>query len=130
CGKIPPHPPTANVDQNMDEAGDHWNPWWFKGQVQNFAPWDYKRQDLKYDDFGNFNYGAAGYEFGFSETRLLREAGRAQNAREKGDPGWLLNTSGGAPPYGDDEQGQTYIKAALAYAKCMDGRNCPGGGKK
>jgi hypothetical protein len=50
-------------------------PEWFRSQVTDFGPWDYKRQDSKYEDFGNFNYGATGAAFGFSEDTLLRMAG-------------------------------------------------------
>jgi hypothetical protein len=131
CGKIPPHPPTANIDQNIADARSHGDPWWFKDQVQNKGPWDYKQQNRLFEDFGNFNYGAAGYAFGFPETLLLREAGRASLAAdptrknmELGDPGSRLNPWGGTPPYGDDPADQIQIQQGVAYAKCMAGRNC------
>lgn len=76
-GKFPAHiPPGANVDQNMKEAESHkLNILWFHDQVHNKGPWDYKQIAKKYDDFGNFNYGATGRAAGFSEDTLLRQRG-------------------------------------------------------
>jgi hypothetical protein len=126
CGPVPPHPEAADVNRNMQDASHHWNPWWFKRQVQAGGPWDYKTKNLKYDDFGNFNYGAAGNAMGFPDNTLYREAGRAQEpgTGDGGDPGSRLNPWGGTPPYGDDWQGQIEIGKGIGYAKCMSGRNC------
>lgn len=35
--------------------------YWFYQKVRNHRPWDYKQQDRKLADFGNFNYGTAGF---------------------------------------------------------------------
>lgn len=100
----------------------------FRDQVRNKGPWDYKQIDPLYQDFGNFNYGGAGYAFGFSENLLLREAGRANLAanpkRAKmglGDPGSRWNPFGGTPPYGDDPLDQEQIKKGVEYCKCALG---------
>jgi RHS repeat-associated protein len=126
CGLVPPHPPSANIDDNMAEAQKHWDPFWFRNQVKDKGPWDYKRSNPKYDDFGNFNYGATGIAFGFSGTRLQREAGRAQDpsAKGQGDPGWLLNPWGGTFPYGDDLPGQFQVIDGIEYAKCKQRKKC------
>lgn len=100
CGNIPPSPPGTNIDYNIKEAQEHLDPRWFRDQVRNGAPWDYKQFGSKYEDFGNFNYGATGTGFGFSSTRLLREAGRAQQAAGTSRSSWgtqvhFLTRSGG-----------------------------------
>lgn len=123
CGKIPPAPPGADIDQNMQQAAQHANPFWFRNQVKNKGPWDYKQQGPRYQDFGNFHYGATGTAFGFSESILLREAGRAQqNAGTSrlgwGDPGFRINPWGGTAPYGDDPMDQALIKQGSDYCKC------------
>jgi hypothetical protein len=70
-------PPSVNVDDNMRDAiaarvNGGMSPWWFYDQVKNRGPWDYKQQGAQYQDFGNFNYGATGAAFGFSEDALAR----------------------------------------------------------
>ncbi len=119
---IPTAPPDANVDDNIAESSLHSNPFWFKNQVRNHGPWDYKQQNPIYQNFGNFNYGATGISsgFGFSERTLLREAGRAQQAAgtsrpEWGDPGSILNPWGGGGSYGDDPVDQAWIQRGISY---------------
>lgn len=112
----------------MSEAADRWNPLWFRTQVQSRGPWDFKHEfGARYEDFGNFHYGATGRAFGFSERRLLREAGRAQqdagtSRTQWGSPGWLLNPWGGESPYGDDPYDQTLISRGTGYCECMGQR--------
>ena len=123
CGKVPPAPPGVSVYDNIQVASNSWNPFWFRDQVQNGGKWDYKQVDPLYEDFGNFNYGASGTAFGFSNTRLLREAGRAQqkagtSKHNWGDPGWLLDPWGGTPPYGDDPADQFWIKRGTNFCVC------------
>ena len=52
----------------------------FKGLVTHNGAWDYKRQtaDLRYEDFGNFNYGATGAAAGFGLVELHSRAGTVQ----------------------------------------------------
>jgi RHS repeat-associated protein len=123
CGRVPPAPPGVSIYDNIQEASNNWNPFWFRDQVQNGGKWDYKQIDPLYEDFGNFNYGASGTAFGFSDTRLLREAGRAQRKAGTskpnwGDPGWLLDPWGGTPPYGDDPADQFWIKRGINFCVC------------
>ena len=79
-----------------------------------------KQQGQQYENFGNFHYGVVGRAFGFSETVLLREAGRAQQAAgtslsEWGSPGWRINPWGGSGAYGDDPADQKMIKEGIRY---------------
>jgi hypothetical protein len=135
CPTVPAYPSNADLDGNIELARKNgfaspWNPLkpaydasaavWFKNQVQNKGPWDYKQQGKQYENFGNFNYGATGLALGFDETTLLREAGRAQQAAgtskaEWNDPGWHMNPWGGEPPYGDDPDDQEQIKKGFEY---------------
>jgi hypothetical protein len=135
CPPVPVHPPDADINANIDEAKKHsfasvWNPLkplfdlkgaiWFRDQVKNKGPWDYKQRGSQYQDFGNFNYGAAGLAVGFDERTLLREAGRAQQAAgtsrpEWGDPGNRINPWGGTPPFGDDPVDRAQIKKGFEY---------------
>jgi putative RNase toxin 44 of polymorphic toxin system len=106
----------------MVDAKGRWSPWWFRDQVTSKGPWDFKRIDLLYEDFGNFHYGATGRAFGFSTSVLLREAGRYQvehgtSRPEWGDPGWRF--WGGVPPYGDDPSDQEWIRKGIRYSKCV-----------
>ena len=126
CGMIPPAPNFANLTDNMMEAGRHLNPFWFYNQVRNHGPWDYKQQGQMYEDFGNFNYGAACKAMGFPEKTCLREAGRGQrdagtSQPNWGDPGSRYNPLGGTPPYGDDPADQAMIQRGLDICKCLLG---------
>jgi len=53
--------------------------YWFYQKVRNHRPWDYKQQDRKLADFGNFNYGAAGFAAGILEKTLYMGVGFAQS---------------------------------------------------
>jgi len=127
---IPTCPPGVSVNDNikiaekMDEE-DGFSPFWFRNQVKNKGPWDYKQCGSQYEAFGNFNYGATGMAHGFTEEQLLTEAGRAQRAAgtsrpEWGDPGdrlWPLKGNKPVPPYGDDPRDQFWIKQGIDYYK-------------
>ena len=98
--------------------------------VHGKGDWDYKQKSHLYEDFGNFNYGATGTAFGFSQDVLLREAGAASlaadpNRKEEGlgEPGQILNPlSEGTPPYGDDPLDQIQIKNGINYCHYAMGR--------
>ena len=127
CGLVPPSPPNANINSNMDEAAKRWNPLWFRDQVRNKGPWDYKQQGPLYEDFGNFNYGAAGTAMGFPQVVLLREAGAASQAADPqnrqnmpGDPGHKWNPFSWVPPYKDDPADQAQIMSRVAFEKCVN----------
>jgi hypothetical protein len=110
---IPPGPGGVNVSANMDAARSH-TPFWFRGQVQNRGPWDYKQNGRRYEAFGNFNYGATGRANGFPREILQQEAGRAQRRDtttrpEFGSPGPILMPFFGTGAYGDDPVDQYWI---------------------
>lgn len=86
---------------------------WFRNQVRNGGPWDYKQSSPGYQNFGNYNYGYAGTAMGIAGGVLLRQAGAAQVAAgtsrsDWGDPG-TLGAFGGEAPFGDDPLDQMYI---------------------
>ena len=120
--KIPPIAPLGvDIDANIREAKSRWNPFWFYNQVRNSGPWDYKQLDKeKYEDFGNFHYGAVGAAMGFSDTTLLNAAGFAQwiagtqdDEENWGDPGLLPILGTGS--YGDDPADQFWIKHGIDF---------------
>ena len=114
------YPPDVNIVSNILEAKSRLSPFWFRNQVKNKGPWDFKQRARRYENFGNFHYGVVGRAFGFSERTLLREAGRAQQAAGTsqttwGDPGWRLNPWGGNGSFGDDPEDQKMIKEGVLY---------------
>ncbi|MEQ1935015.1 MAG: RHS repeat-associated core domain-containing protein, partial [Fimbriimonadaceae bacterium] len=117
CGRIPPAPPGVSVGMNMWLAKQNWNPYWFNDQVKNKAPWDFKQQGGKYQDFGNFNYGATGAAFGFPDQILYRAAGYANQKADDTRTG--LGSPLGVYPYGDDFTDQLQIKKGVKYCECM-----------
>jgi hypothetical protein len=117
CGKVPLAPPGVDVNKNMQQANDNWNPFWFYNQVRNNGPWDYKQSGRRYEDFGNFNYGATGSAFGWPDSVLRRGAGYAN---QKADPTRRgLGSPLGGFPYGDDPKDQEQIDKGIQYCDCM-----------
>ena len=119
-GKRIPYPPDVDIKANINAAKKSFNPFWFRNQVRNKGPWDYKQRGKQYESFGNFHYGVVGRAFGFSKNTLLREAGRAQQAAgtskpEWGDPGFRFNPWGGSGSYGDDPNDQELIEEGVRY---------------
>jgi hypothetical protein len=119
---IPTHPSDADVDANMREADGMWpNPFTFKNAVKNGGPWDYKQRSGQYENFGNFNFGAAGTAWGFPAEILKEQAGKAQIAAGTSKREWQKR--GGRyhnqvlPPYGDDPLDQAWIQRGIDYAK-------------
>jgi hypothetical protein len=83
------------------------------GLVTPDGNWDYKKDDLQYADFGNFNYGATGSAPGLSSDSLLRAAGAVQILSHASQPEW--GHPWGEPPYGDDPKDQEQIQAGIDY---------------
>lgn len=122
--RMPVAPPGASVDANIAETEQRVDPFWFRNKVRNKGPWDYKQRGRKYADFGNFNYGACGKAFGFSELTLRNEAGIAQIAAGTSKPAWPgdwgrpgphLYPELGIPPYGDAPEDQYWIGQGIDY---------------
>jgi uncharacterized protein RhaS with RHS repeats len=113
--KVPESPPGVDIDYNIAKAKiiGSGGILWFYNSVKTGGDWDYKQLDIKYEDFGNFNYGATGAALGFSEQTLLRGAGWAHQRANNPDElniKWM-----GAAPYGDDPKDQAQIKAGINY---------------
>jgi hypothetical protein len=116
-------PDGASLNANIAEAKSHKNDLqWFKEQVQNHGPWDYKQLGLIFEDFGNFNYGATGRALGVPRNTLVREAGRAQIAAGTSHPSWGTPGArlgefftGGTGFYGDDPVDQFWIIRGIQY---------------
>ncbi|KOP53780.1 bacteriocin [Pseudomonas coronafaciens pv. porri] len=119
---IPPH---VSVDVHMKLTNDRWKSdpatgafmSWFYQKVRGHGPWDYKQQNHKWENFGNFHYGAVGRAGQLSEQLLLRAAGFAQKEAETQDPEidwghWFWRA-----PYGDDPKDQTWIERGIRYAE-------------
>lgn len=87
---------------------------WFRDQVKNGGPWDYKQQGA-YEGLGNFNYGAVGIAVGLSDEFLKRMAGWAQGRAGTSDPAW--GNWWGKPPYGDDPVDQQAITDGIDWSK-------------
>ncbi|WP_165961170.1 RHS repeat-associated core domain-containing protein [Qipengyuania sediminis] len=51
---------------------------WFRDQVRNKAPWDYKQYNRAYQAYGNYNYGYAGTRQGIPASVLRAGAAYAQ----------------------------------------------------
>jgi len=125
---VPPRLPRgASVDRNIKVANrmgwmtvlswtQRWA-WWIT-KVDYGAEWDYKNQsgayDARYENGGNFNYGAAGRALGISGASLRRGAGLAQrlgptgSAPDEGTP-W------GPAPHGDQRHDQDWINRGIRY---------------
>ena len=120
-------PPGVSINENIKQAEvanfHNKNSFWFYDQVRNKGPWDYKQKGNQYADFGNFNFGATGAAFGFSEDTLLRMAGWAQKQAGTSMPEWGETPGkleayfgiGGKPPFGDDPKDQHWVKQGIRY---------------
>lgn len=100
------------MSRNMALPQDYY---WFYQKVRNHGPWDYKQQDRTLANFGNFNYGAAGYAAGIPEKTLYMGAGFAQSRANTSNTQW--GAWYGKPPYGDDPRDQFWIKQGIDYAR-------------
>ncbi len=117
CPNVPSSPSGVSCPANIGQAQQRFNPFWFYNQVDDRRPWDYKRQGIQYENFGNFNYGATGAAFGFPfpDQILYRMAGWAHQ-RNTSNPN--LGTPYGWFPYGDDPNDQYWIQQGIQYYRC------------
>lgn len=114
----------AQARSNAEQAASrYWNPFnllWFRSQVRNKGPWDYKQYNRGYQDFGNYNYGYSGSAMGLATDFLLGQAGRAQQAAGTSNPQWGrpgvlgFGDLGGTGSYADDPRDQEMIKRGIA----------------
>jgi hypothetical protein len=118
-------PPGINVDIHMKLASDQWELHpdyaafmiWFYYKVRNGGPWDFKQIDGKYENFGNFHYGAVGTAGGLPEELLLRAAGYAQKRAKTQSKTEDWSEWHGVSPYGDDPRDQPWILKGMRYAE-------------
>lgn len=97
---------------------------WFKNQVQNGGPWDFKNNALKgdktagilfagthyrYDMPGNFHYGYVGTMAGFSASTLESAAGYAQLKAGTSKPDYWCTSF-------DDPEDNAYVRLGIALA--------------
>ena len=88
--------------------------YWFYQKVRNKGPWDYKQFDPYWAEFGNFNFGAAGYAAGILSGKLQVGAGWAQKRAGTSRPEWGIWYKDA--PYGDDPTDQYWIREGIKYA--------------
>jgi RHS repeat-associated protein len=116
CPTPPVSPSSGSCSANITEAQRSYNLLWLYDQVRNRGPWDYKQQGSRYQNFGNFNYGATGAAFGFSSQVLYRAAGWAQQQAGTSQPQW--GSWYESSPYGDDPDDQYWIQQGIQYYRC------------
>ena len=74
---------------------------WFKSQVQDNGPWDYKRYDPAFENFGNYNYGYTGKRQGIAPWLLRGIAGAVQ--MKDGTSKWSYRSSNFDDPRDQDQ---------------------------
>jgi hypothetical protein len=88
--------PRSSVDDNIRATQAHGSGWygraWWLNKVRPYGDWaynyDYPGAWRKWDDAGNFNYGATGRACGYSADTLVAEGANLQN--------WEGTSQGGA----------------------------------
>ena len=127
------------------------NALWFKRQVEDNGPWDFKRNSPLYEEFGNYHFGFVAACANFSLYFALVQAGKNQIGNRRSDPKWqprrprrprsasssLAVFAELTPlmwPYGDDPRDARWIEhgyldalASMAaikqYCDCRDGNH-------
>lgn len=109
-------PPGVNLLKNIEMAKQHFPldlTWFYSPMVHDYGPWDYKRKNIIYENFGNFHYGIVGTAQGIPEFILLRAAGIGQNMDHTTNSKW--DSPLWKSPYGDDPKEQYWIKKGVKY---------------
>ena len=131
---VPPHPPDADVYQNMWRSQENGYRWWYVTVTKGHGPWDYKyyrgQPHNEYDNFGNFNYGATGCAMGIPLNILLRGAGWAKSRLLRKQMGYdPYGNPLGRYPYGNQPDKQQQIINGYNFCKkCMPADGGVGGG--
>ena len=128
--QVPVSPPGVDIDRNIMRAQASFSVLWFVNKVRPKGEMDYKYtyNDIKYEDFGNFNFGAVAAAFGFLEGAALRGAGLVQVLVDSERILKKESLSGaisygvnhgfdflGPSPYGDQVKDQDMIKRGYRY---------------
>ena len=103
--------PGVDVNENIRRA-QTMGPKEYYETVKSFGEWDYKQLDRRYEDFGNFNFGATCSAQTFSSTICSAGAGAYQIKSGTSDPKW-----GGffGSSWGDDPVDQRWISNGQEY---------------
>ncbi len=105
-------PPGVDIEANI-EIARKMSPTEFYDAVKNKGIWDFKQQDSKYANFGNFHFGIVGRAAGFPKTVLERMAGWTQARAGTSLSKW--GSPLGRRPYGDDPVDNFYIRSGIDY---------------
>jgi hypothetical protein len=81
--------------------------------TKNGSILDFKQENAKYQDYGNFTFGAVGSALDIDDAILLRGAGWAQT--RAGTSNIEYGSPYGLAPYGDDPIDQQYIEYGINY---------------
>jgi uncharacterized protein RhaS with RHS repeats len=106
---IPPH---VNPRKNISEASSMPYRQWYNA-VRNKGKWDYKQQDPKYQNFGNYNFGLTSRAVGIPGGIPNRGAGWAQQKAGTSLLEW--GSPYDIPPsiFGDDPEDQYWINEGI-----------------
>jgi len=116
---MPIPPPGVDVDANIgithiELSLSDWETavsiWTYR--VREGGLWDYTLLGLRYEDFGNFNYGATGRVLVHGGT-LERAAGAVQMLSGTSNPRW--GTPLGIRPFGDQPIDNFWIRQGIRY---------------
>jgi len=126
---VPLAPYGVDINENIGAA--KWSPGldlMFYFYVRNGGPWDYKQMGKRFEDFGNFNFGATGAAAGYATPVLLRGAGWAQVRAKTSNPAWgvpfSLKSPFGTGTFGDDPHDQEMIRNGINYYEAYSSGKC------
>ena len=103
-------PPGVSMQNNLLMSRFMWKID-FYNSVKSGGKWDYKKLESKYENFGNYNYGATGCAVGFEPGTLRRAAGAYQKYTNTSRPDWGHPL--GDAPYGDEPIDQYWINEGI-----------------
>jgi len=111
--KPPPNiPRDVDICKNIREAETKLSAVAWLNRVWPKGEWDYKRRDIRYEDFGNYNYAVTAVALGVPPWAVRRGAGFAQWWWGPYDPAdgkpWDL-----FPPYSDNPIDQAWINEGV-----------------
>ena len=105
-------PPNVNPTKNISEASSMSYRQWYNA-VRNKGKWDYKQQDPKYQNFGNYNFGLTSRAVGIPGDIPNRGAGWAQKKAGTSLPEWGNPYDISPSNFGDDPEDQYWINEGI-----------------
>ena len=105
-------PPGMTAQQMWDNIVEAWTMdcFEFYDAVKSGGKWDFKRNDPKYEDFGNYHFGVMVRANGWYGEFAKNMAGAYQIYSDTSKPGWGYP---GVSPYGDDPRDQVNIDLGI-----------------